>query len=215
MEALISHVETSFANAEKMVSKLPDEILQMEGFSGKKTRHFYNNLLSLEGARYLEIGTFKGSSVCSAMYGNKAYVTCIDNFSEFDGPRNEFLANFASYKGDNDAHFVEAECFSLDVSTLPTFNIYMYDGDHKESCHRLALTHYISNMTDIFIYVVDDWNWECVRAGTLKAIQELGLTTLYEKEIRLTWDDTHTPQPLASETWHNGIYVAVLKKPTL
>ncbi len=91
----------------------------------------------------------------------------------------------------------------------------MYDGDHKESCHRLALTHYISNMTDIFIYVVDDWNWECVRAGTLKAIQELGLTTLYEKEIRLTWDDTHTPQPLASETWHNGIYVAVLKKPTL
>ena len=29
----------------------------MDGMTGKKTRHFYNNLLNTEDARYLEIGT--------------------------------------------------------------------------------------------------------------------------------------------------------------
>ena len=35
---------------------------------------------------------------------------------------------------------------------------------------------------------------------------------LFEKEIRLTNDDSHTPQPLAFNTWWNGIYVAILQK---
>ena len=39
---------------------------------------------------------------------------------------------------------------------------------------------------------------------------------MYEKEIRLTYDNSHTPQPEASNTWWNGIYVAVLmKKPNI
>ena len=29
----------------------------MEGMSGKKPRHFYNNVCSMNDARYLEIGT--------------------------------------------------------------------------------------------------------------------------------------------------------------
>lgn len=32
----------------------------MDGMSGIKTRHFYNNLLNYYDARYLEIGTWKG-----------------------------------------------------------------------------------------------------------------------------------------------------------
>ena len=36
--------------------------------TGIKTRHFYNNILNTDDARYLEIGAWKGSSICSAMY---------------------------------------------------------------------------------------------------------------------------------------------------
>jgi len=71
----------------------------MEGMSSTKTRHFYNNLLQMTDARYLEIGTYKGSSVCSAMFNNRAKVICIDNWSEFGGPRSEFLINFKKYQG--------------------------------------------------------------------------------------------------------------------
>ena len=104
---LKQHVEYAFEKAEKNESKITEGILNMDGMSGKKTRHFYNNLLNKVDARYLEIGTWKGSSVCSAMCGNKGKVICIDNWSEFGGPKDEFLTNFNLYKGENDARFIE------------------------------------------------------------------------------------------------------------
>jgi hypothetical protein len=212
MENYQTLVETAFRNAENNISKITTDIINMEGMSGIKTRHFYNNLLNTENARYLEIGTWKGSSVCSAMCGNKAMVVCIDNWSQFGGPKAEFLVNFEKFKGENDATFIEDDCYKVDVSLLPKFNIYMYDGNHDNESHYNALLHYYNCLDDVFIFIVDDWNWEEVRNGTIKSIKKLNLKVLYEKEIRLTWDNSHTPRDQALQTWHNGIYVAVLQK---
>lgn len=213
----IEHIENCLNNASNFSSKLEDDILSMEGMSGKCTRHFYNNLVSLQNCRYLEIGTWRGSSVCSAMYKNNATVLCIDNWSEFNGPKKDFTENFEKYRGDNKAHFIEKDCFKVtreDVSKLglDKFNIYLYDAGHTEREQYLALTKYINFVDDTFILVVDDWNWKRVQKGTKDAISDLNLRVLYEKEILLTNDDSHTPQPLARETWWNGIYIAVLSK---
>jgi len=202
MEALQNIVELAFENAEKGISKITDDILKMDGMSGKKTRHFYNNLLNTTDARYLEIGCWKGSSVCSAMCGNKATVVCIDNWSQFGGPKEEFLINFLKYKGENNARFIEQDCFQVDITTLPKFNIFMYDGDHASDSHNKALLHYYECLDDIFIYVVDDWIHPDIREGTYLSIIHLNLTVLYSKEIRCE----------CAETWWNGIFVAILKK---
>ena len=212
METYRALIEKSFQNAENNVSKITNDIIQMDGMSGTKTRHFYNNLLSTEDARYLEIGTWKGSSVCSAMCSNKAKVTCIDNWSEFGGPKSEFLVNFQKFKGENEAFFIENDCFRVDVSTLPKFNIYMYDGNHTNESHFRALLHYYNCLDDVFIFIVDDWNWKDVRDGTMNSIKKLNLKVLYEREIRLTWDNSHTPVSIAKDSWWNGIYVAILQK---
>jgi hypothetical protein len=212
---LIKHIETAFEKAERDESKITEGILKIDGMSGKKTRHFYNNLLNKDDARYLEIGTWKGSSVCSAMCGNKAMVVCIDNWSEFGGPKGEFIVNFNTYRGENNARFIEEDCFKLDISQLPKFNIYMYDGCHTTDSHYNALIQYYSCLDDVFIFIVDDWNWKCVRDGTYDSFKQLTLTVLYEKEIRTTNDDSH-PLPGSEEQrqWHNGIYVAILQKPS-
>lgn len=212
METYKILIDNAFINAENNISKITNDIINMDGMTGIKTRHFYNNLLNTEDARYLEIGTWKGSSVCSAMCCNKAKVLCIDNWSEFGGPKNEFLINFEKFKGDNDASFIENDCFKVDVSTLPKFNIYMYDGNHSYENHYKALNHFYNCLDDIFIFIVDDWNWEDVRNGTMHSIEKLKLKILYDQTIRLTWDNSHTPQPEAKETWWNGMYVAVLQK---
>jgi hypothetical protein len=212
METYKKLIDTAFQNAENNTSKITDHIITMEGMSGTKTRHFYNNLLNTEDARYLEIGTWKGSSVCSAMCNNKAKVICIDNWSEFGGPKSEFLDNFEKYKGENDATFIESDCYQVDVSALPKFNIYMYDGNHTNESHYKALLHYYECLDDVFIFIVDDWNWRDVRDGTFSSIQKLNLKILYEKEIRLTWDNSVTSEPQLSKTWWNGIYVAILQK---
>ena len=212
MDTYKTLIDLAFQNAENNISKITNDIITMEGMSGIKTRHFYNNLLNTEDARYLEIGTWKGSSVCSAMYKNKAKVICIDNWSEFGGPKIEFLINFEKFKGDNEATFIENDCYKVDVSTLPKFNIYMYDGNHTNESHYNALLHYYNCLDDIFIFIVDDWNWQDVRDGTINSIQKLNLKVLYEKEIRTTLDNSVPSEPQLSQNWWNGIYVAILQK---
>jgi hypothetical protein len=207
-----THIKKAFDDAIISKSKINDEILSIHGMTGVYTRHFYNNLLNMDDARYLEIGTWAGSSVCSAMFKNKAKVVCVDNWSQYDGPKETFLNNFDKFKGENNASFIERDCYSIDVTTLPKFNIYLYDGDHSHESHYKALSHFYDCLDDIFIYIVDDWNWHSVRNGTNDAISNLNLEVLYDKEVRLTWNEDHTPMDIAHRTWWNGIYVAVLKK---
>jgi hypothetical protein len=211
----IKHLEICFDKAEKNESRLPDLILKIPGFTGKKTRHFYNNLLNIKDSRYLEIGTWAGSSVSAAMFKNKSSIVCIDNWSEFNGQeaKETFFARFDYFKGKNKTRFIEQDCFKVDINELPKFNIYLYDGAHEYEDHYKALTYYVDCFDDVFIFVVDDWNWENVRNGTMDAIKATNVKILWKKEIRLTHDNEHTPDDIAKATWWNGIAVFLLEKP--
>jgi hypothetical protein len=50
-----------------------------------------------------------------------------------------------------------------------------------------------------------------IQNGYLKC-KKLNLKVFYEKEIRLTCDNSHTPLLQARDTWWNGIYFAILQK---
>lgn len=205
----IEHLNNSLKLAKNNTSKIDDYIKNIDGMSGEMTRHLYNNILNFEDARYLEIGTWKGSTICSAMAGNQATVLCIDNWSEFGGPKNEFIKNFTKYKGDNLAEFLEQDCFTVDVNKLNKFNIYMYDGEHSYNSHYKALTHYYDVLDDIFIFIVDDWNWKQVREATIDSIKTLNLEIIWENEIKLNDNNETTHNKL---TWWNGIAIFLLKK---
>jgi hypothetical protein len=210
---MIKHLETCFEKAYNLESKISQGIKDMQGMTGEMTRHFYNNLLTLKDARYLEIGTWMGSSSCAAMYKNKAHVVLMDDFSGFGSPRQIMIENFIEYRGDNDAEFIEADCFKFDISRFKKkFNIYLFDGDHSEESQYKAVKYYLPCMDDTFILVIDDWNWSAVRNGTNRAIKDNNLNVLWSKEIILTKNDEHTPNEEARKTWWNGIGVFVLKK---
>ena len=84
---LIEHVAESIAYAENSISNINEELLQYKGMPGTKTRHFYNNICNLQKrkgipVKYLEIGTWCGSSSISAMFKNHIQDSLfIDNFS--------------------------------------------------------------------------------------------------------------------------------------
>jgi hypothetical protein len=211
MSLFIDHIESSLKQADMYKSKITDEILKMQGMSGLKTRHFYNNLCSMNNARYLEIGTWKGSSICSAMCNNKMTCVAIDNWSEFGGPKMEFLNNFNKYKGNNDANFIEKNCWDIDVKMLGKFNIYMYDGNHDEDSHYKALNHYLPVLDQEFIYLVDDWNYKHIEEGTMKSISDNKLNILYQKVI-LTPGNPGIQSGNYINDWHDGISIFVLRK---
>jgi hypothetical protein len=213
MSGMKEAIDFAFEQAVAEKSSITEEIEKMYGMSGIQTRHFYNTMLKMNDARYLEVGTWKGCSVCSAMCGNKATVVCIDNWSEFNGPKEEFIENFAKYKGENNARFIEADCFKVDVRSLPKFNIYLYDGAHDEESHYKALTHYYDCLDDTFIFIVDDWRWPHIREATYRAIKDLNLHTVYSREVHTKLEGmTLIEESAARRQWWDGIYVAILQK---
>tara|TARA_B110000037_G_scaffold31989_1_gene38455 strand:- start:3930 stop:4607 length:678 start_codon:yes stop_codon:yes gene_type:complete len=221
---LKEHIVKCFDNVEKDIHNVSDECFNVDGMSGKMTRKFFNNLGTLEDVRYLEVGSYKGSTMCSILSNNSLNkCTCIDNWSQFNGPKEECISNFNTFKGDNQVIIHEMHCFHNSKfgpktmgqpkpNEIGKYNIYFYDGHHTEDSQYMGLYHYLPAMDDTFIFICDDWNWEKVRKGTYRAIEEAKLEILYKKEIRLTFDDSHTPAPERQNTWWNGLAVFLFKQ---
>lgn len=205
-------------NILKEGSNLSEWIIGMNGMSGKKYRHFINNLISDIGdARYLEIGCWKGSTTCSAIYKNSVDAYCVDNWTEFGGPKNIFYENVKRCVDefeDTGVTFVESDFRNINYEEIGKYNVYLFDGPHSREDQRDGLSYAQSALDDEFIFICDDWNWEKVRDGTFDAINELKLNILYSIDIRTTNDNSYPPEDNTMEKsdWHNGYYISVLSK---
>ena len=240
--AYTAHVDRCIEEATNLKSKLPDEATiqsvltglegqedipyehRLMGFSGVCFRHFMNNLCAMRGANYLEVGTFRGSSLVSAVYGNTQILNeihAIDNFSEFivedSGfhPRDDLNKNFDLYLGDEQkkVNFYEEDCFSFDLSKLPKIQVYFYDGEHSRDSQKKAFTYFEPVFDDVFIAVVDDWEQRQVRLGTLDAFSEIGYDVISSRSVipgRRPDNANRVNNPDA--WWWSGTYIAVLKK---
>ena len=84
-------------------------------------------------------------------------------------------------------------------------NVFFYDGSHDEKSQELAFTYFNSVFDDLFIAIIDDWNWDYVRKGTNNAFNKLNYEILFEKSF-------FTPYNGDTSSWWNGLYIAVVKK---
>lgn len=208
---LIAHVKWSIEQGWLESSKLQQDILDIQGMSSRKVRHFLNNLCSFPKSSYLEIGCWKGSTLLSALYGNNLDAIGVDDWSQlFYGDPNqkkEFYQNASSYLLNGNLIFLESDCFKLDCSQVfrRPVNIYFYDGNHSFESQRKAFVYFNSVLDNLFVAVVDDWNWGNVQGGTKAAFQELGYHVLFEAELPARYNQD-------TEFWWNGLYVAVIRK---
>ena len=128
---LIHHVKKSIYDAKRGISKLNSSVLEIDGMSSDKVRHLLNNLCSRKDTRYLEIGTWKGSTWISALYRNENVVTkatAIDNWTEYEGPYFEFIRNCEAFLPDLPQYKLHIEdCFSLALENFDeSINVYLY-----------------------------------------------------------------------------------------
>lgn len=217
----VKHIVKSILNAECNISKIDikteegRELLEYEGFTGTKTRHFYNNICSnLNDIRYLEIGTWYGSSSISAVYNNNISALFIDNWSQFGGTPDKFKTVIKKFSKNSKCYLLESDCWKVNLSNIGKYNIYLYDGDHSELDHYKALTYYINNLDDEFIYIVDDYNWPNVRDGTMRAINDLNLNVKFKHEIFVSSEDVKgMPNHNGKKTWWNGMGCFLIEKP--
>jgi hypothetical protein len=208
---VVEHVKLSIANAENHASKISKDIVDYTGYTGTKTRHFYNNICSIPNCKYLEIGTWYGSSSISAMYNNNISATFIDNWSQFNGNRRILEDALIKYHGNSEYDIIESDCWKVDTAKLPEYNVYLYDGGHEYAEQYNAIKYYYNNLSKNCIVMVDDWNWEKVRNGTLDAFRDLNVKLLFKHEIFVD-DTSRMPNHPGKHTWWNGIGIFVLNK---
>ena len=189
------------------------ELLDIDGASGRAYRTFVNSLVhNVVDPRYLEIGSWKGSTLCSAIYNNNVRALAIDNWSQFGGPADEFFKNLSLFRGRAAVSFIDMDFRAVNFSTIEKFNIYLFDGPHAEKDHYDGLVLVQPALDENFILIVDDWNWKAVRDGTFRAVDDLGLQLDFVAEIRTTLDDTHPELAGKTSDWHNGYCIAVCSK---
>lgn len=192
------------------IHALPNPILELEGMSGVRYREFINRLIGhLPDPRYLEIGSWKGSTVCAALYGNQAKALCIDNWAQYGGPRAEFFSNLSLVQMPT---VIESDFRHVDYASVGSFNVMFFDGPHSETDQYDGVRLTQPALDNEHVLIVDDWNWRSVRIGTLRGIRDSSLNILSIIEIRTTLDNSHPTVSGKHSAWHNGTMIAVLQK---
>ena len=92
------------------------------------------------------------------------------------------------------------------------FNTYLFDGPHEENNQYAGIANVQMALDDTYLLVVDDWNWPGPRNGTWRALDDLGHKIISSITIHTTQNDTHPHVCWQNSEWHNGYFIAVIKK---
>ena len=215
------HVETcidAFKNSGKYLSNHTSA--PVPGLTSERVRHFLNNICSQEGAVYLEVGVYAGSTFCAAIENNDmvaAYAN--DNWSQpnlrpgrddisldlSDVTMDVFVSNLERFAQNIDVSVIPGDSSNLSVDDFDhKVNIIFYDGDNNEDKMNEFFSKINSYTDDVFTLIIDDANIQSNVEVTKNFINATGWKILYERELLNDFED--------SSMWWNGLYVVVLSK---
>ncbi len=120
-----------------------------------------------DGQAFVNVGVWHGFSLLAGMAGHQD-VRCvgIDNFSEFGGPREEFLARFRAASGPaHEFHEMDYREYFASVHRGP-IGLYIYDGDHAYEHQLRGLEAAEPWLAPGCIVIVDDTNEEAPARAT-------------------------------------------------
>jgi predicted O-methyltransferase YrrM len=164
---------------------------------------------------YLEIGTYTGKSLISAMINNNEHkVYACDNFSEFNNTNSiEILMRNLDFYGLKDkVTFYNADFRNILNREKIEFPIgaYFYDGAHDLDSQYMGIKSVEHLLSDEALVIVDDWRFaqdsqSFAKLGTENAIKESKhlWQMLYELPSRYNGDHA---------MWWNGIAVYSFKR---
>jgi hypothetical protein len=208
--SMIHHIEKSIRKADSENSKLlyPGGygILRKEGMSSVRVRHLLNNICSIDGVNHLEVGTWKGSTLLASKFKNGLRSIAIDNWSQFNGPKTDFLNNLKEYGFDSSTQFIDGDCFTVNLNEFKKkIQIYLYDGEHSYESQFKAFSYFDNVLDNVFIAMVDDYNDAGVQQGTQDVFKQLKYKIHYERFLPSRFNADY-------ESWWNGFYVALIEK---
>jgi predicted O-methyltransferase YrrM len=117
---------------------------------------------------YVEIGTFRGTSLIAAMLGNQeSKFVGIDDFSFGDGNRDELQANLDRFA--LEPEIVEGDAFEVlrgEALAGTRIGVYYYDNGHEYEQQLDGLRLVEPYLSSPALLIVDDTDWERVARAT-------------------------------------------------
>lgn len=206
IDKVSSHFEDKFTRS------FFDPCFLVEGFSSLKKQMLLKLAFSCLDAEecYLEVGTYTGKSLISALMGNeKRKCYACDNFTEFTDS-NSFdilMANLERYELKEEVTFFNTDfrhILSQEHIQRPV-GLYFYDGAHDFASQYDAIKKAEHLLAPDALVIVDDWRFakdsrSYAKEATEKAIRESSrkFEMLYELPARFNGDHA---------MWWNGIAV--------
>ena len=220
---LKNHIDSSIEDAMKYKSKISNHpgILSLRGMSSHWNRHLMNNLCNIGNLSYLEIGCWWGSTFISANYQNNpiqsiAIDKVIVNDPNVDPvDENGLLGNCNKFLPPNSFKFFKEDSFEIDIKKTFDYpiNVYFYDGWHSPEAQYEALTYYYDIYDDYLIWIIDDYGWEEVPESSKKAIKDLDMKIIHERELQSPLREGPKKSNVNDrDTWWNGLGIFLLKK---
>ncbi len=118
------------------------------------------SMMPANGA-FVNVGVWHGFTLLAGMMHNPDKICVgIDNFSEFGGPKKEFLERFEQYRSDRH-HFYEKDYRDYFLNDHEgSIGFYIYDGEHSYQNQLEGLKIAEPFFKSGTIILVDDTNWD-------------------------------------------------------
>lgn len=146
---------------------------------------------------YLNIGCYKGLSLAAGLIESHCRVIGVDNFSQFGGPRSEFMSNYQRHSRSNSEFFDMDYVLYMESKCPKKIDFYFYDGPHKYDDQYRAIMLANDKLAKGGLIMIDDTNVPQVREATLAALSDCDR----HYEIWLDISTAHNKHP----TFWNGL----------
>jgi predicted O-methyltransferase YrrM len=118
-----------------------------------------------EGESYVEVGTYRGTSLIAAMLGNDGDFVALDNWSMGEGSREQLELNLARFGLAGRPVLLEGDAFeTLRSGALEgrTVGVYYYDNGHEYEQQLDGMRLIEPYLASPALVIVDDTDWERV-----------------------------------------------------
>jgi len=192
---------------EKIDLDLRKELIKIDSMSTYAIGYIINRICKnlSKNQLYLNIGCWKGFSLVAGMINTKCKVIGIDNFSQFNGPKDIFFKNFKKLKKPNHFFFEQdyEKYFEILDQNKDKIDFYFYDGEHSYDNQFKNLEIADNFLNTGSVVLIDDINFDEVYEGTLDFINKTKSKFKIVKEIKTVNNHCHP-------SFWNGIMI--LKK---
>lgn len=195
-------LNTELPHDESTMKNKFDELLQIPRMSTFAIAAIINKAVTLmpDNLWFVNVGVWNGFTFLSGMLNNPAK-TCVgvDNFSQFGGPRKEFLERFSQYR--SAMHYFYDMDYRDYFRTTHTGSIgaYLYDGEHSYQNQFDGLRAAEPFFADGCLIFVDDTNWSEPKTATLDFMAQ----SANQYDILFNKNTCHNAHP----TFWNGFMV--------